>query len=215
VIADVGSTIYEINSSGWRHWADWEAEIAQDWAGKTHGELKALFTDLKQLRLQPVSKQNTHKLSYFVSLHENRSALMDEMHSRLMHEGIEASLIWSIDEPAAVGLLDLLPANATKRHAIEFLMKRHDFTLENTIFAGDSGNDLPVLISPIKAVLVANADEEVRSAARQQAHARNLSQSLYLAQGGFAQMNGNYSAGIIEGVVHYQPEVETWLKELS
>lgn len=215
VIADVGSTIYKINASDWHHWAEWETEISKDWGGKSHGELKTLFSDLKQLRLQEISKQNTHKLSYYVSLHTDREELMHEMHSRLKHERIKASLIWSIDEPAAVGLLDVLPANATKRHAIEFLMQQHDFTLENTVFAGDSGNDLPVLASPIKAVLVANADEEVRSAARHQALAQNLSQALYMAQGGFAGMNGNYSAGIIEGVAHYLPEVKTWLEDIS
>jgi hypothetical protein len=30
---------------------------------------------------------------------------------------------------------------------------------------------------------------------------------LYLARGGLLEMNGNYSAGILEGVAHYHPEL--------
>jgi hypothetical protein len=26
-------------------------------------------------------------------------------------------------------------------------------------------------------------------------------------------MNGNYTAGVLEGVVHYQPEIRDWLME--
>jgi hypothetical protein len=37
--------------------------------------------------------------------------------------------------------------------------------------------------------------------------------ALYLAQGGFLGMNGNYSAGILEGIAHYHPETQLWMKE--
>jgi hypothetical protein len=26
-------------------------------------------------------------------------------------------------------------------------------------------------------------------------------------------MNGNYTAGVLEGVVHYKPEIQNWLME--
>jgi len=35
--------------------------------------------------------------------------------------------------------------------------------------------------------------------------------SLYLAHGGLLGMNGNYSAGILEGVVHFIPATRDWL----
>jgi hypothetical protein len=31
--------------------------------------------------------------------------------------------------------------------------------------------------------------------------------ALYFAEGDFLDMNGNYSAGILEGVAHYMPEM--------
>ncbi len=212
VIADVGSTVYQVSAGHWSHWGDWEREISSDWSGRSAADLKTLFSDLQPLRLQEVSKQNVHKLSYYVSLHSDSEALQSAMQSRLQAAGIRASLIWSVDEPAGVGLLDVLPETATKRHAIEFLMERNGFDLESTVFAGDSGNDLPVLISDIQAVLVANGGEEVRRAALAGAARAGLGHRLYLAQGGFRGMNGNYSAGIVEGVVHYLPEAESWLE---
>ena len=97
-------------------------------------------------------------------------------------------------------------ASANKRHAIEFLMEQLGFDLSNTVFAGDSGNDLAVLASPIQSVLVANASVEVQHEAKQLALNMGQADALYFADGDFLGMNGNYSAGILEGVAHFMPE---------
>ena len=174
VIADVGSTIYEIQQRNWQHWDKWQDEISADWAGKSHDELHALFSEMASLKMQEASKQNSYKLSYYVPLDVDHKTLLSRMRSVLVSQQIRASLIWSIDELEVTGLLDVLPASASKRHAIEFLMKQRGFDHANTIFAGDSGNDLAVLSSPIRSVLVANASTEVRDEAKQMALARYL-----------------------------------------
>ena len=92
-------------------------------------------------------------------------------------------------------------------------MAEEGYTLENTVFAGDSGNDLPVLTSPIHSVLVANATNEVRQQALQMAIAQGTQDALYLAHGTLLDMNGNYSAGILEGCVHYLPHTRDWIEE--
>lgn len=84
------------------------------------------------------------------------------------------------------------------------------FTLENTVFSGDSGNDLEVLSSPVKAILVANATAELKQTAQRQAGKSGYSAALYLARGGCLGMNGNYSAGILEGIIHYMPQAYKW-----
>jgi hypothetical protein len=112
-----------------------------------------------------------------------------------------------------MGLLDVLPAHATKLHAMEFLMQHQGFNYANTVFAGDSGNDLPVLASAIQSVLVANADCNVIEQAKTQARKQETMAAFYLAQGGFLGMNGNYSAGILEGVAHYHPDTQLWMEE--
>ena len=206
VIADVGSTIYCIDAAGWRQWDKWDAQIAPDWRGMSHDALHRLLGGFPALKLQEPEKQNRHKLSYYVALQTDAHKLMDDMNTQLRQAGIQANLIWSIDEPAAIGLLDVLPASANKLHAIHFLMQHKGFTQANTVFAGDSGNDLDVLLSDVPAVLVANADAEVR------AKAGKAHETLYLARGGYLGMNGNYSAGILEGVAHFRPDIDAWLR---
>ena len=130
----------------------------------------------------------------------------------LQQQSIAANLICSVDQQVNTGLLDVLPASAGKRQAIEFLIDQLGFDYSETVFAGDSGNDICVMGSSIQSVLVANADENVREAAIRQAKVNHQSDTLYLAQENFMGMNGNYSAGILEGVVHYIPQTENWFR---
>jgi HAD superfamily hydrolase (TIGR01484 family) len=211
VIGDVGTTIYTVNNGEWQPWDRWHQEIAPDWAGYDHPALAELFKDLEQLTLQEEAKQNTFKLSYYTPEDVDRHVLIDTMRQRLADRGINASLIWSIDDIERVGLLDLLPGSATKVHAIEFLMKERGFSKERVIYAGDSGNDLPVLASAINSVLVANAREDVRAEAVALAKEHHTEETLYLATGAALGMNGNYSAGILEGVLHFLPDTEVLL----
>jgi hypothetical protein len=62
-----------------------------------------------------------------------------------------------------------------------------------------------VLASAVPAVLVANATAAVRDEALRRSAEAGLADRLYLARGGFGGMNGNYSAGILEGIAHYHP----------
>ncbi len=89
---------------------------------------------------------------------------------------------------------------------MEFLQKKLDYSLEEVIFAGDSGNDLPVLSSQINSVLVDNASNDIKSEAQQLAAVSGNADSLYIANSSQLEMNGNYSAGVLEGVWHYAPE---------
>ena len=215
VISDVGTTIYEINGDSWQLWREWQQEIAPDWMGLEQGDIRKLLLDIMDLQLQESAKQNIYKSSFYVPLYADRDTLSVNIRQRLEARGIRANLVWSIDEPREVGLLDVLPARASKKHAVFFLMRRNGFSLADTVFAGDSGNDLPVLASEIPAVLVANASAEVCREALAQAATSGHADALYIAQGGFMEMNGNYTAGVLEGVVHYQPEVRNWLVETN
>ena len=207
VLADVGSSIYVCNDHEWSLFPGWQAHIAQGWESTTRSGLVLLLDEFPELRLQEESKQNTFKLSYYAPVSTKQKDLQIALQKRLQDNNIEASLIWSVDEAADSGLLDILPAGAGKRYAIEFLMGENGFYLDNTVFSGDSGNDLPVLISPIPSTLVCNATIDVKQEAQHLARNLGTEQSLYLARGGFEGMNGNYAAGIVEGVCHYHPEI--------
>ena len=169
--------------------------------------MKSLLDDFDGLTLQEDAKQNKFKLSYYVPMDaESSSDLPELITARCIAAGIQVSAIWSVDEAEGVGLLDILPKHATKYHAVEFLRKYLQLELHQMLFAGDSGNDLEVLTSNIPSVLVANASEEIKQKALLLAKQNNTTETLYLAIGN-DKSNGNYSAGILEGVSHYYPHL--------
>lgn len=206
-IADVGATIYQVNGTRWQRWSAWDDHIAPAWGGANHNDLRGLLTGLAALTLQEPEKQAIHKLSFYAPIHTHTTDLLAQIEALFKPTGIHAHLIWSIDETAQQGLLDILPACANKLHAIEFLMATQGFELDQTVFAGDSGNDLDVLTSEIPSVLVANADADIKARVTTVSPAK-----LYLAKGNFLGMNGNYCAGILEGVAHYHPDIDVWLR---
>lgn len=206
VIGDVGTTLYRVEGARWTAWPGWEREIAGDWQGLKGDDLQPLFADLDPLTLQEAARQNRYKLSYTLPLTTQREELLESMSLRLQRKGLAASLILSVDEAAGLGLLDVLPARATKLHALEFLMQQQGIEPSDTLFAGDSGNDLPVLCSAVPSVLVANADADTIVQAQQQSQQHGTADRFYLARGGFLGMNGNYAAGILEGIAHFHPQ---------
>lgn len=212
VVADVGTTIYDIDSTGeWIRNRLWDEEISRDWGEVSHESLARRLEDMNELQIQGASRQNRFKLSYYVPRDMDESRLCDRVRSRLDQMGIRYSLIYSVDEPHDIGLLDVLPAGATKLHAIQFVMREEGFAKSDTVFCGDSGNDLDVLASDIPGVLVANASPDVRRQAIELARKLGNSDALYVAHGSYLTLNGNYAGGILEGVAHYHPGVSDWI----
>jgi hypothetical protein len=184
----------------------WSKEISPDWKGKSRSDIENHLNKLSALKLQEPEKQNSYKLSYYIDQNNDVDQLLRDVQSELESMNVNANTIYSIDDLTHVGLLDILPASANKYHAITFLMKQQGFSQENTVFAGDSGNDIAVLASDLKSVLVNNARNDVREEAIALSEEAGHADTLYLAEGAWLDMNGNYSAGVVEGVIHYFPD---------
>jgi hypothetical protein len=205
-IGDVGTTLYRIINRCWQLSDDWNAEIGQDWKSLDREELTELLEDIREIQLQEPEKQSRYKLSYYTDQNVDYQALVINIRGRLAKPGVRASIIWSVDEMYDIGLLDIIPARANKLQAVRFLMQQEQFPEEHTVFAGDSGNDLDVLTSGLQAIVVKNATEDIRKEAIKKLSEKNLANRLYLPQGNFFGMNGNYAAGVMEGLVHFIPE---------
>lgn len=214
VIADVGTTIYDLASGDrWVKNRRWEDEIGQDWGDDGSDRLAKELRNDERLQLQEASKQNRFKLSFYVDRGAKEDQLLTDIEARLARLDIPSTLVYSFDEPRQVGLLDVLPEKASKLHAILFVMRESGFGESETVFCGDSGNDLSVLTSRIPGVLVANAADDVKRRAIRMAESNGTSQLLYTARGAFLGMNGNYAAGILEGVCHFHPDAASWLED--
>jgi sucrose-6F-phosphate phosphohydrolase len=211
-VGDVGTTIYEIgNDHNWRHQPDWERNIARDWNGRQRADLEQVLAGIAELQLQEASKQNSCKLSYYLPPEFERERLTPLIESRLDALGVNVRLVWSVDDATGSGLLDVLPWRASKYHAIRALMRSQAFGTAETVFCGDSGNDIEVLSSAIPGVLVANSSPEVQALAAHLSRAEGHTDRLYIARGGFRGMNGNYAGGMLEGIAHYYPQAVTWM----
>ncbi len=212
-IGDVGTTMYSVTDGKWKMKISWMQHIGKDWEGMTGHDVAGLLKDFNKLRLQETEKQNKYKLSYYTNHTVDHRQLVEEIRRRLQANSIRAGVIWSIDETNKLGLIDILPENATKLHAIKFLLKTQKIPEQRTVFCGDSGNDLDALTSGLQAALVKNASEDVRHEALKILSRKQKNNRLYLAHGDFFGLNGNYTAGVLEGLAHFFPEIEKWIKE--
>ncbi|NQU64369.1 MAG: HAD-IIB family hydrolase [SAR324 cluster bacterium] len=215
VIADVGTIIYQVRDSEWQEMQLWKEKIAADCQGKNFEPLRQYLSPINELTLQEESKQNVYKLSYYLPLNSDKDDVSRRIEACLNKQDLKTSLIWSVDEQNNIGLLDVLPRDATKLHSIQFLQQHLNYKLDEVIFAGDSGNDLPVLGSLIHSVLVANASDEVRSQALKLARQNGHADALYLAEDKSFYLGGNYAAGVLQGVWHFVPEFRSQLKQLE
>ena len=225
VIGDVGSSLYQLQPNhraggqsdhagkpSWLFSRAWQEEISLDWPGFARKQIAETLKDFGELVPQEPERQGSYKLSYYLPIGFELEKLRSKITSKHEERGVHSCLIYSVDPQTQQGLLDVMPLRATKLHAVEFLMKQLVITAANTVFAGDSGNDMPILTSSVPSVLVANADPDIIEEARSCSIEKGTSEFLYLAKGNFLGMNGNYSAGILEGLAHYHPETKGWIE---
>ena len=210
-ICDVGSSIYQSAESGWQPLDSWHDRLASEWPSDTAERARRTLEEVEGLDPQGDEHQSRFKLSFFCPAVSNPATLLQVVERNLAGGQVRARAIYSVDETRAIGLLDLLPPGSGKLGAIEHLLGVGRILPDECLFAGDSGNDLEVLDSPIPSVLVANAADDVRREALHRAHESGRIDRLHLARGGLAGMNGNYAAGILEGLVHFWPATRDWI----
>ena len=226
-ITDVGTQIHRIDSSDdanfakkhaknsllWQEDLHWQQHLQKGWDAEKLNAVKNKLQDYSHLHCQEPEKQSRFKLSYYLDTRHYESDIKQDVENICQQTGIKCNVVKSYNETTSTGLLDVLPADASKYHAIRFLMDKHAITEKEILFCGDSGNDLDVLTSEIPAVLVNNAQTSVKQRARQLADKHHHNAQLYIAKGNFCGLNGYYCSGILEGLAYYYPEFKKLICE--
>ena len=196
---DVGTTI--------RRYIDGEWQMDQGWIDHVHAmsprwnnvAIRQAIAEVQGMREQEAIHLNSFKQSYYVD-HAQREAIMAEVEQRVGGQFDEV-LVYSFDSQNGNGLLDVLPASATKQTSLEFVAKEYQAG-QDVVFCGDSGNDIFPLTANFKGVMVRNADEQLVKQVME-AKQKNPALQIYHAQGGFKGLNGYYVSGVLEGAYHY------------
>ena len=216
IAADVGSSVHHRDGRGWRTDLLWETSVAGHWQGERQERIGELLEGVGGLVPQESASQKPFKRSYVLDPDVERERLERDVRAPLEADGIRAALVFSHDPAAGLELLDVLPAGGTKLHGVRHVRDALGVANEHTLFSGDSGNDLDVLVSEVPAVLVANGDAQTRRAALDAVRATGREASLHIARDGvasarFGHLDGNYAGGIVEGLLHFHPELAAHL----
>lgn len=175
LITSVGAEIYYgpniAYDMGWHQLIDYRWEPRR---------LREFMQTEKGVSLQEGYKQRTFKVSYDV---DESFAGVKGLRTRLRQEGLHANIIYSHDR-----YLDLLPLRASKGYAVRYFADKWGISLEKILVAGDSGNDMDMMVGRTMGVVVGNHEQELE-------RLRNL-ESVYFA-------NGNHANGILEAIEHF------------
>ncbi|MES2636476.1 MAG: HAD-IIB family hydrolase [Pseudomonadota bacterium] len=156
----------------------WSAHIRYMWRKDA---LEQALTHFTGLTLQAPENQREFKLSYIAKPKDMPP--INDIQNYLRQCNLHAQLIYSHDE-----FLDVLPVRASKGHAIRYLAYKWGLPLESFVVAGDSGNDIEMLIGDTRAIVVGNYSQELEKL-------RNREHVYFATQ--------HYAAGILEGLAHY------------
>jgi sucrose-6-phosphatase len=179
LITAVGTEIYEGNGAHLN--TQWSNHLIQDWDRTLVQEMASQFMALEP---QPDPEQRPFKVSYFLD-GAIASSVMGELSAALKLQGLSCQLIYSGGKD-----LDILPQNADKGKAMQFVQAQFKIGDLHTVACGDSGNDI-ALFGQNRGIIVGNAQPELLSW-----HHQNPAPHRYLAKAHFA-------AGILEGLAHF------------
>lgn len=200
-IGEVGTVLYKKQNSHMQPHEKWRRNIEKNnplWDRET---IVKKINMQDKLILQEGWKQNEFKISYYLKAQNQSRKVINEINKKLKDLNINARIVWSVDPLQNTGLIDVLPQSATKLTALEFVRKELGESMKDVIYCGDSGNDILPLTFGYNSILVKNAPEEVKKEVLKIAKSKKIKDKIYIARG-TGKLNGNYSSGIIEGLIY-------------
>lgn len=182
LIASVGTEIYDDDGQDTPDPA-WSEKLSQGW---DRDLAVATVTHYADLVPQPDTEQRPFKVSYFLT-EDAAAEVLPRLELQFLESGLDVKLIYSGGHD-----LDILPRNADKGLAVQFLQQKWGIENTQTVVCGDSGNDIALFsVGEARGIIVGNARPELR-----QWYDNNPADYRYLAQAPCA-------GGILEGLYHF------------
>ncbi len=182
LIAAVGTEIYDDDGQDTSDPA-WSEKLSQGWDRELTVATAAHYADLVP---QPDTEQRPFKVSYLLT-EEAAVEVLPRLESQLVERGLDVKLIYSGGRD-----LDILPRNADKGLAVQFLQQKWGIDNRRTVVCGDSGNDIALFsVGEARGIIVGNARPELR-----QWYEENPADYRYMAQ-------AHCAGGILEGLYHF------------
>lgn len=196
IICDVGTSIYSRTDSGdYQLVESYSDHLGQIVASMEQSELRQRLEAIEGLRVQEPDKLGRFKLSYYTDASQ-LNVLIPDLEKRLEQWAAPWSIVGSVDPFNGDGLIDFLPREVSKAHALLWWAKFTKHAPQSIIFAGDSGNDIAALISGFKSIVVGNASPEVVAATRRAHQAAGWKDRLFVA-------GEQATSGVLEGCRQY------------
>ncbi|WP_162026360.1 MULTISPECIES: HAD-IIB family hydrolase [unclassified Lentimonas] len=193
IICDVGTSIYIKDDSGYTPFKHYQEYLSTRTQKLPRERIEELLSHIAGLNAQDSEHQGLFKISYYcrITLLEQ---LIHQVNGKLKQLNLPYHCMGSIDPFENRGLLDILPTSVDKSHAIDWLTTHANFSSEEVVYAGDSGNDYAALCA-FKSILVGNASDGLaEQVIKSKAH--SAAKTFYHAKG-FA------TSGVVEGCKHY------------
>jgi len=197
---DVGTTIRMHENGQWTFDEGWISHVKNASPKWDAEAIKAAVAGIEGLIEQAPEHLNQFKQSYDVGL-AKKDQVLKEVDARVKGKYDEV-IVYSFDSEANKGLIDFLPASATKQTSLEYVAEKFGTEKGKVVFCGDSGNDIFPLTAGFSGVLVRNADDQLVDNVKK-AMDENSALKVYFAKGDFKGLSGYYTSGVIEGAYHY------------
>lgn len=195
IICDVGTSIYRNTNGNFSQFSAYEHHLMQRTGQSSREEIESLLEGLEGLVIQPEDHQGPFKISYECES-EQAEGLMSRISKLLDDFRIPYEASGSIDPFLNCGLIDLLPSGVSKAYALKWLADYAGYGPGDVVYAGDSGNDYPALVSGCRAILVANASKGLSQKVHRALKAKKKTRNIFLA-------TEDATSGVMQGLKKY------------
>ena len=148
LVTDVGTAIY--HAPDWTEDRAWRESVDETWLPD---KILSALKDVPSIVLQDLPHQK--RISYTVQL--NQPHIVDTISERLDAQHIPYHLVYSSGRD-----LEILPERSGKGKAVQYILDQYAKEDVGVLLAGDSGNDAEMLLLDYPAVMVGNAQEELK-----------------------------------------------------